>query len=250
MNTITNFRDIGSKCAFNDKKVNKQQLFRSGSLTELTQTEQLFLTKDCKLKVIVDFRSEEEKKSQPDTVMERVKYVPINVLADSMDENGSIESMMTATIPADEMMEAIYKNLVLLDSAQKGYQTFLELLLEIQGEPLVFHCSAGKDRTGFASALVLSVLGVSKEAIYQDYLLTNKMRREANNKLQEQLETSYQLSDVQMDQLKQMLEVKKTYLDTAFATIDQEYGSFHTYVTQVLNFSDEKIAQLRKIYLK
>lgn len=246
---ITNFRDLGGKLAPNNKKVKEQQLFRSGDLSSLTKDEQYFLTQANKIKIIVDFRSEEEKKSAPDTTLEATEYIAIDVLADSMDKNGSLANMMTAGIPAEEMMTDIYKNLVTLNSAHKGYQQFLNILLELNGAPLIFHCSAGKDRTGIAAALILRLLGVSKEEIYQDYLLTNVQRKTANQQLLEQATESHQLSNEQLTQVKQMLEVKPEYLKTAFVTIDQEYGDFHTYVNEVLDISDEKVAQLRTLYL-
>lgn len=247
---ITNFRDIGGKVGADNKKVEQQQLFRSGTLANLSKAEQDFLTQENQIQVIVDFRSEAEKKSDPDTVPKGVEYIAIDVLADSLDKNGSLANMMTADISAEEMMEAIYKNLVLLDSAHQGYQQFLNLLLDLKGQSLIFHCSAGKDRTGFGAALILRILGVSSEDIYQDYLLTNTQRVSENQQILSQVEETKQLSNEQIAQIKQMLEVKKTYLETAFSTIDKEYGDFKTYVNDVLNFSDEKIKQLRKLYLK
>lgn len=109
-------------------------------------------------------------------LLQGVNYVPINVLANSVEANGSLESMMTAGISTEKMMSSIYANLVSTVSAKKSYHEFLALLLGLEGQPVIFHCSAGKDRTGFATALVLRLLGASMEAIYTDYLLTNQQR--------------------------------------------------------------------------
>ncbi|MEG0553783.1 MAG: tyrosine-protein phosphatase, partial [Carnobacterium sp.] len=125
MTEIPNFRDIGGKSVGDKDKLKKHVLFRSGSLSKLSEKDQLFLTDDCQLKTIVDFRSNQEKDSEPDVVLTGVNYVPINVLG-SLTENASLESMMTTTSSAEEMMASIYKNLVTTKSAQKGYQLFLE----------------------------------------------------------------------------------------------------------------------------
>lgn len=248
MTEIPNFRDIGSKKIGDTDKLKKHVLFRSGSLSKLSEKDQLFLTDDCQLKTIVDFRSDQEKNAEPDVVLTGVNYVPINVL-ESVTENASLESMMTTTSSAQEMMESVYENLVTAKSAKKGYQLFLELLLEGQGQPLLFHCSAGKDRTGFAAALLLTLLGASKTDIYADYLLTNQQRSAVNQQMIDQIKATYHLSETQLKQLNLMLQVDQAYLDKAFETIDQEFGNFDHYVTEGLNFSHEKITDLRNFYL-
>lgn len=249
MEAVTNFRDIGGKSGAGGKKVKERQFLRSGDLHELTEQDRAVLLNEYSLQTIVDFRSAAEKKDRPDIDLPGVTYVPIDVLADIPEQNGSLESMLTANTPPDTLMKQVYKNLVLTKSAQLGYRQFLELLLNESEVPVVFHCFAGKDRTGFAAALVLKLLGVSEEDIYKDYLRTNEMRKEANKEMLRQLQALYHLSDDQAARIAPMLDVKKEYLQSVFTAINEQYGDFETYVTDVLRFSPEKIQQLQELYL-
>jgi protein-tyrosine phosphatase len=100
--------------------------------------------------------------------------------------------------------------------------------------PLLFHCSAGKDRTGFASALFLASLGVDKETIIQDYLLSKK-----------QVEEKYAGFVAENPVLEPLMTVKREYIEAALDLIDKEYGGMENYLTHYLQVDTLK---MRKIY--
>ena len=119
------------------------------------------------------------------------------------------------------------------------YHTLFAHLLE-DSAPLVIHCTAGKDRTGFACALILHTLGVSRDIIAEDYLLTNQFyRRDPNHS-----------SDLP-DDIKQVLgSVQEPFLAAAFEAIDAEYGDLETYLRDGLGLGKAERAHLEARYLE
>src|SRR2546429_6687993 len=106
--------------------------------------------------------------------------------------------------------------------------------------PLVIHCTAGKDRTGFACALILHTLGVSEDIISEDYLLTNRFyRRDPNSS-----------SDLP-EEVKQVLgSVQASFLAAAFEAIDADYGDLETYLRDGLGLGTAERASLEARYLQ
>ncbi len=113
----------------------------------------------------------------------------------------------------------------------------------------MFHCTAGKDRAGFAAALVLRILGVPKERVIEDYLLTNVFTEKETEKILWQIRlASFFQADT--DNIRQLLGVEERYIVAAFDAIESEWGSFDRYVSEGLGISAEEIARLRSIYLE
>lgn len=248
LDMITNLRDIGGYRSAYGKQVVCGKIYRSGELYKMSPADQEEFAA-LKIKTIVDFRSQEEVKTRPDDQFCGVTYVTIDILADAADQNGSLAAMMQSKETAHEAMIDIYHHLVTCPSAQKGYHEFLSLLLQKSNTPLLFHCFAGKDRTGYAAALILRILGVSDADIFKDYLKTNEQRKQANELIIQNLQATKQLSETQIAQLRPMLEVTSSDLEAAFTKIDDIYGDFNTYLEQGLQFSKADQEQLRQLYL-
>jgi protein-tyrosine phosphatase len=119
------------------------------------------------------------------------------------------------------------------------YRTLFKHLLE-DSAPLVIHCTAGKDRTGFACALILHTLGVSQDTISEDYLLTNQFyRRDPNH------------STDLPDEIRQVLgSVREAFLAAAFEAIDADYGDLETYLRDGLGLGKAERAHLEARYLQ
>jgi protein-tyrosine phosphatase len=125
---------------------------------------------------------------------------------------------------------------------------FIDLLLSSNGRAVLFHCAAGKDRTGFAAAMLLRLLGVPHEVVMEDYLLTNQYFLSA-----------YRWSLVVMKLVKgkrfaasvtAFMIAQPAYLGAAFAAVDETYGSFEHYVTDGLRLTETDVANLQSLYLE
>ena len=119
------------------------------------------------------------------------------------------------------------------------------LLVDGDITPTAFHCTTGKDRTGWLAASFLSILGVSREDVYTEYLLTNSRLVPALQPLLDQLVKV----GADEDALKLVLGVDKSYLDTAFDLVDKQWGTIEKYFSEGLGIDDDAQQKLREKYL-
>ena len=124
---------------------------------------------------------------------------------------------------------------------------FLQLLTLPEDSALVFHCSAGKDRTGIATALLLYALGVDEKVIMDDYLASNYYRRQENER-----SAGFMAKAMGLDTAtaRTMLSVKAVYLESTFSAIRASYGSIDNYLEKALGLTADRLQAIRAKYLK
>ena len=191
-------------------------------------------------------RSVAEQKQFPDTIWSQAQYTVINILEHASENSASLQSMISNSGNVKERMLNLYENLALDSVACQGYNQFIKLLL-VPNQPLIFHCFAGKDRTGVGAALFLKLLSVSDDQIMMNYLQTNQMRTVENKQILEKL--SNKLTDSQLKNVERALLVDADYLTHYFETIRVHYGSFDLYLKNGLKLTNADFQQLRKNYL-
>lgn len=167
--TRPNLRDLGGLPAGGGGRVRARRLYRGPALHGLTEEEAAALA-PLDLRHVVDFRGVEEAAARP-------AELPGRRVALSIEPTAATRLMQVFATP-DPSAEAVsgamtetYRDFVRANA--EVFARFLGLLVEVEGEPLLFHCTAGKDRTGFAAALILHVLGADPETVAEDYLATN-----------------------------------------------------------------------------
>ena len=247
--TLTNFRDIGGYRGLDNKKVKKYLIYRSGEINHLSSEDHQAFQTDYHIQTIFDFRSDSEREERPNEAFDGVTTYALDILKGMTHSVGLDDLKEEATeINPDAFMLEAYRAFVMDDEARKGYKVFLETIVELD-TAFIFHCFAGKDRTGFAAALILSLLGVSELDIYHDYLLTNRLREKANNKLIETMAREG-ASKEQLAMFKIAMEVKLEYLAESFNKIKEHYGTVEQYVLNGLQVSPDTIAKIRAKYLE
>ncbi|RMC23470.1 MULTISPECIES: tyrosine-protein phosphatase [unclassified Lactobacillus] len=244
-----NFRDVGGYQNENGQKVKWNKIYRSDSLSSLTATDQ---TKLVQLRIAVDcdLRSQYEKKSSPDIHWSNVKYVDVPIYDEN--ESGSQSNhhiyRFLHHIPNlnNNFIGRIYQQTLLNSHSREMFaQIFTELLKLKPDQALVYHCSAGKDRTGMVSALILMALGVGDDTIARDYLLTNKLYDFAVSR---QLPSN--------DEITQMVAKMNVTKGEGIAirgiteTIRGGWGDFATFFEKELGFNSADLTQLRQMYLE
>ncbi|WP_165847283.1 tyrosine-protein phosphatase [Lacticaseibacillus paracasei] len=245
---ITNFRSLGGYQNAHGQMVKEGLIFRSGQLFELEDDQSHYLGQTLGIKHIVDMRSDDERTEFPDTVWEGADYAVLDILKDATANNASLGRMITEKGNVHENMLATYEQLALSDSAKTGYRQFIQGLLR-PNEPTIFHCFAGKDRTGVGAALILKILDVSEQGIMADYLQTNAERTVANEEILAGLKERG-FTDQQLKSIGEALKVDADYLRRYFQVIDQQFGSFQQYLREGLKLSAGEIAQFRDLYLQ
>ena len=246
---FTNFRDLGGLAGAEGKKVKEKAILRAGEPVGLSATVISELIDIYKLAHIIDFRGEVEVTKSPVDHIEGADYLNIDILSSHLKTAPSLDEMLENLKPgiAEEFMCDVYQELVLSPGARAGYRQFIDALLNPKGS-LLFHCFAGKDRTGWGAVIILKILGVSAEDILTDYLATIESRKSANAKLIE-MHREKGLNQEQLDIFEALMSVKESYLESAFNSVEKEYGSFDDYLKQGLNVEDEEIDKLRNLYL-
>jgi protein-tyrosine phosphatase len=222
---ITNLRDIGG-LKTPEGHLKKGIFFRSGELYQLSKAASNFLSQDLAIKKIFDFRRPVEIKNRPDITVANAAYENINLLSSPAQANPSLKNMVI-NLQMDDYMYSVYTELALSPSARQGFHDFLLEVLALK-KPLIFHCFAGKDRTGFAAALLLKIAGVAPADIFDDYLKTNQARKKANQQILERFNDK--LSSEKLKALEVSLYVKAEYLQFAFEQIQKNYGTFNHYL--------------------
>lgn len=247
--SIHNFRDIGGIQTNEGKRIEKGRLLRSGELYQVSDKDKTILEKEFGLRLIVDFRSDEEVSKSPDSEIGQAEYMHIDLMKAFPESSASRDRMMEvlSVQRVDDKMKGVYRNLVLDQTARSEYAGFLKTVAALDGGSCLFHCFAGKDRTGVAAMLILEILGAKRADIFRDYLLTNDLRASANESICAQAAAGGIASE-QLEALKRLLEVKEEYLQCAYDEIEKNYGSVSSYLTKGLGLDQGVLEQFRSNY--
>lgn len=256
-----NTRDLGGIKTKFGKTIKCKKLLRSGKLYYATNNDIEKLENEYQLRKIIDFRNNHEMKKTPDPMIHDVQYVHIPILeehyistANSKDKNihapdidylKHIIEEMNFDVESFSIRE--YPKMLSDTYSRNQFKKFLEELLKETKGAILYHCSAGKDRVGIATLLLLGILGVSKEDIIKDYCETNiylAKRIENYSKLaiKAGLDAKY------INQLPALCGVQESYILSAFDYIESHSSSIEEFVQLQLDFDKSKIEQLRKTY--
>ncbi len=222
-----NFRDLGGARSQDGGQVVWGKLFRADDMVDLRPHDLHYLA-SIPIVSIVDFRTVEEAEWAPDKLPEGVRNVyPYHIVPGGIDSLALQNLKKGGNVAA--YMQDIYRELVVNPAIVKNYASFFKLVVEADKLPLLFHCSAGKDRTGWAAAMLYFALGVSKEDIMADYMLSA-----------DYIAGKYPDGN-------ERFTVKPEYLEAAVDQAERGFGSMENYLTQALKLD---LAALRKQFLE
>lgn len=235
----SNFRDVGGYKTQDGKVIKKGLLFRSGDLSRLTSKDISYLNA-LGLNEIVDFRTNEESKQAPDKIPASIKaYESIPVAA---GEINFATLLNDAKSRPDKLRKALVEaNQSFVDDSKPQFEEFFRILQSSKG-PLVFHCTAGKDRTGFATALFYEAMGVHRDIIVDDYMASSQFLRP----LQQSAHQFAKEKGIDPAVFEPLLVVKPEYIEAAFDLIDKKYGGVEAYLRSELRVD---VTKLRAKYL-
>jgi len=252
-----NFRELGGYKTTDGKTIKYHKILRSAGLGDLTENDIDYLD-NYGLKIDVDFRSQEEIDKKPDRIPNDTKYISAPVFEEDETEASKVQSAgFIPEIGGDPTngfnhMKDVYRDIITGDKAKDAYRKFFdELLINDNDEDvLLFHCSAGKDRTGMGSIYFLQALGVPMDTIKQDYLLTNTVNKNFVDGLINDLKSKgYTDKDV-LGSVRDLMTVNTDYLASAEKSIAELSGNLDNYIKDELKVTTSEIRDLKKIYLK
>ncbi|MDC0070513.1 MAG: tyrosine-protein phosphatase [Alphaproteobacteria bacterium] len=246
-----NFRDLGGYKTEDGRALKWGKIYRSDDLHLLTDEDLKYLSR-LNIKSVVDFRSDEERESEPDRLNPDMTQVllPIKFQPEELDDEtlkNLMKNLTFGTLDSSNLLRDF--NIVIVKDFATEYKKFFRHVIENNAEPIVFHCTAGKDRAGFASAMILTVLGVPREKVIEDYLLTNTYVKDHvdSEMLEIELKTFFRADT---DNLRKINLVEERYIQAAFDTIDSEWGGMDNYISGALGLSEEDILKLKDFYLE
>jgi len=249
-----NFRDVGGYATTDGRRVRWGRVYRSGAMTGLTQADRSELSA-FGIRTICDFRSPSERRREPthwDSSGSESLYWDYEHAGLSL-RGLLLEAGELSAAAMRQAMLRLYRRLPLLFAAPYAA---LFGKLTAGAVPLLFHCAAGKDRTGVAAALILTSLGVPREAVIEDYTLTNSVI-DLDATLTARPRTNIglaignvHLSDISREVRAPLLEARAEYLAAAFGQIERDHGSVAGYVAGALGVTEAMLRELRRHLLE
>src|SRR5579875_196915 len=251
-----NVRDIGGYRSAYGLEVRRGRLFRGDALSQLTAADVARLA-TLGLCTVIDFRT-------PGEVLlggaDRLPYgVELVALPVSGGDLGSVYELIASGDHerqhralgegrAASLMVEISRGFVADPRQREAFGAAFRLLCSPGRLPLLFHCSGGRDRAGWMTTIVLTALGVPRELVLRDYLLSNDFHRTGYTKLRFDLVKTGMVRDP--DLLRPILEQSPTYLAAAFEEADRRYGSFGRFLADGLEVSQAMLAEVRDRLLR
>jgi len=220
-----NLRDLGGYSNNEGRKIKWRKILRCGNLSRIKESENSKMAA-LNIQAICDFRTLSEQESMPDRW-----YKPDEINRFSMPiGQGRLDKFdwMNHIAKGEGKESHLYKanRSYVLKNAHR-YQSFFKILLDEKNYPLIFHCTAGKDRTGFAAVLLLTALGVDEKTIMEDYLLTNTYLEKYGWSMFERLSEKYGFD---LENIKPILIADEVYLQGAFDAINEHFGSMENFL--------------------
>lgn len=254
---LPNVRDLGYLKTASGQRIAGRKLIRAGALIEASATDIDLLVSTYDVQTVVDLRTPDEREQRPDPVdkMPRARFFNVPILGFSATGvtredglAGMAKGLSALEGNPEQLMLDLYPRMLLEEGGIRGYSHFFKILAEVDEGAVLWHCSAGKDRAGLASFLLLSVLGVCHEAIVLDYLATNQYLSERVDDLKK-LIPQKDLSEGLLQSLQVLNSASEAFLDAGVAAVVQEYGSVNSYLERALGVDDGLQELLRKKYL-
>jgi protein-tyrosine phosphatase len=242
-----NLRDLGGYLAADGRPLKWRTLYRSGAIYSLSVDDRTYMRR-LGIKAICDLRTPHERTHRP---MDWHNGLDVQYYGGvPLESSASLDKLLAATMTLrEQMLERMHNIYRKLPFEQAPSYRHLFAMLAQRRVPLLFNCSAGKDRTGIAAALILSALGVPHQTILDDYLLSNETVDGLQTMMMERNPRYAELLAIDPDALRPVLLADTSYLNMAFAAIEQKCGSIEAYMKQHLGVTPASLAALRELLL-
>jgi protein-tyrosine phosphatase len=251
-----NVRDLGGHRTADGHQVSRGRVFRGDALSRLTAPD-LATVSSLGLRTVVDFRLPGE------VLVNGEDRLPPGATGISLPVAGGEVGAFYDLISsgdygkqraelgqgrATEFMVRVHRGFVADQRQREGFGIALRMMADTaRGLPLLFHCTSGKDRTGWMTAIVLTALGVPHQTVVEDYLLSNQIYQARYFKLGNDLAKTGMMREPGL--LRPILELNAGYLEAAFDEVGQRFGTFSDFLSKGLGMDTQSIGQLREALL-
>lgn len=248
--TVVNLRDLGGISLAPGSRVRQGVLLRSGHLSDLDTEHDRAVAALC-IRTVVDLRTADERRWAPDRLPRGARLFVADVLGDHpgvtaarvrvllSDPDGAAEVLGGGR--AQELFTQTYRQMVLSPGAAAAYRAFLETAADPAARPLLFHCTAGKDRTGWAAALLLLIAGASRDVVRAEFLAANPAERGAVGPYVQRFLDAGGDPDIAAA----VVDVRPRYMEAALDAMDERWGGLDGYLRDALRVPDASLEKLR-----
>ena len=241
--SVSNFRDVSI-----GSKMKKNLLFRCAKLSTL-DIKDIKILENLNPHAIIDFRDPKEVKMAPDNLSTKLleKYINLPISASTLSRMVSQKQISGDNIKSyEEVMEESYR--MYINNHKKVWAKFFEILLRSNNRPIIFHCSAGKDRTGIASFMIQSIFNNHIDKIFENYLISNNLLTIKAATAEQKTNSSKEDTLVTKNMLITLGKVKKSYLNAAIDEIEKNYCSLENYLISQLGLKHNDIQKIKNIF--
>lgn len=248
---IFNARDLGGLRTKEGDTIVTGCLLRSANLSGATETDKNVLCEKYHIAKVIDLRTGMERSEKPDVVLQDVEYLPIPIFDESIagisHEKSLNKEQILAALPK---MEHLYRQIVTDESCRQRLGEAARGVMEhdFSKGSVLWHCTEGKDRCGILSAILLSALGVEREVIMEDYMLTNAVNEIKAERYYQMLLSAGKTED-EAGMIRDLFLAKESYLEEAFLAIDEEYDNMETFLREGLKIPQASIEKFQKSVL-
>jgi len=241
--SVSNFRDVSI-----GSKMKKNLLFRCAKLSTLNDRD-ICVLENLNPHAIIDFRDPKEIKKAPDNLSAKLlkKYINLPISASTLSRMAAQKEIDGDSVESyEKVMEDSYR--MYINNHKVVWTKFFEILLKSKKLPIIFHCSAGKDRTGIASFMIQSIFKNPMDLIFENYLISNDLLTIKAATAEQSTNSSNQDSLVTKNMLSTLGKVQQSYLNAAIDEIDKKYSSLENYFISQLGLKVNDIQKLEQIF--
>ncbi|WP_326849362.1 tyrosine-protein phosphatase [Bacillus altitudinis] len=246
---LANFREVGGLQTTDQMVIKQGMIYRSADLSRLTKQDILTFS-TLGIQTICDLRTSSERKSHPPKIMEHDKIVHIPMQPDSMmPSKWTMFRMLIAegkSLSFTPIMKEVYQSM--LYERKKEIQQLFTLLSDEKNYPLMLHCTSGKDRTGFLSALIQLAAGVPVHTVLSEYMRSNEGVKMLV-KRQERFVRMMSLYRVSKEQIQSLLGVQQDYLEDVLNEMMDTYGNAERYLVEACDVPKAQLLKVKNILL-
>ena len=256
---LPNTRDLGGMAGADGRKIRPGLLIRSGNLEKASPEDLRQLGE--KVSLVIDLRSYQEVEEHPDAVIPGAKYLHLPVIAEitpgitKEDETKTFDEktrdLVRSAGRSRAFMIKTYSDMADSDFALQKYVKFVDCLLENEGGAVLWHCTAGKDRAGFAALIIQKILGIPDDVIFRDYMFTNENMA---GEIRAMVKNFRSQGGWMIPNLKKSVQYLfgawPEFLEALLLRIDERWGSFDGFLEKGLGITEEKKILLREKYLE
>ncbi len=241
--SVSNFRDVSI-----GSKMKKNLLFRCAKLSTLSDRD-ISVLENLNPHAIIDFRDPKEIIKAPDNLSAKLlkKYINLPISASTLSRMATQKKIDGDSVESyEKVMEDSYR--MYINNHKVVWTKFFEILLKSKKLPIIFHCSAGKDRTGIASFMIQSIFKNPMDLIFENYLISNDLLTIKAATAEQSTNSPNQDSLVTKNMLCTLGKVQQSYLNAAIDEIDKKYSSLENYFISQLGLKVNDIQKLEQIF--